>query len=98
MMNALEEALQEATKNNRVCPKPNKWNDLYNLLPRRQLKTGGWEPSLPLILAAWHDTPNLSKSLRLQEHLEWANLHQIIDKVLAFMQKLDEHDWHHYFD
>ena len=54
----------------RVCPLPKHWNALYELLPdRRQRMDGGWEPALPLILAAWWDTPPLAKMLRLREHI-----------------------------
>jgi hypothetical protein len=52
-----EEVLAEAQRNNRVCPQPQKWSELYELLPNKRRKGNGWEPSLPLILAAWWDAP-----------------------------------------
>ena len=38
------------------------------MLPDRRREGSGWEPPLPLILAAWHTTSALSKMLRLEEH------------------------------
>lgn len=51
-MTTLQEALTEAQKNNRVCPQPQEWQQLYDLLPNKKRIGAGWEPSLPLILAA----------------------------------------------
>ena len=39
-------------ENSRVCPMPQRWNALWELLPNRKRVGGGWEPPLPLILAA----------------------------------------------
>ena len=95
-MATLEEAISEATKNNRVCPMPMRWNSLYGLLPDRQRRGAGWEPPVPLILAAWHETPALFKALRLKEHLGWAASHGAIDQVYSYIQTLHESDWYHY--
>src|SRR5438552_1523711 len=92
----LDNAFAEARKNGRVCPNPIFWNELYELLPDRKRVGQGWEPPLPLILAAWWDAPALSKYLRLREHLEWAAQHGCLASVIAFMRALPESDWHHY--
>jgi hypothetical protein len=91
----LEDVFAEADKNGRVCPLPMKWNELYELLPVKKRIGNGWEPSLPLILAAWQDTPIISKKLRLKEHLEWAANHGCLDIVYNFLLKLREEDWFH---
>jgi hypothetical protein len=95
-MVGLEDAIAEAAKNNRVCPMPMRWNHLYELLPNRRRKGAGWEPALPLILAAWHEAPALSKAFRLKEHLEWAASHGAIGEVYAYMVSLPESDWYHH--
>ena len=95
-MTTLEKALAEATKNKRVCPQPSKWNELYDLLPNKHRKGNGWEPALPLILAAWNDSPAMFKALRFGDHLEWAAKHNAIDQVYAFMVSLKEIEWYHY--
>jgi hypothetical protein len=94
-MATLEDVLAEAKKNKRVCPQPQKWQELYEMLPGRKRKNGGWEPSLPLILAAWWDTPALAKMLRLGEHIEWASSHGCLEKVHSFLCALPEELWHH---
>lgn len=97
-MTTLEDAIEEAKKNNRVCPMPMRWNHLYKLLPNRRRSGAGWEPALPLILSAWHEAPALFKALRLKEHLEWAASNGAIDEVFAYMASLQENDWYHYGD
>ena len=94
-MATLEEVLAEGQKSQRVCPQPQKWNELYQLLPDKRRKGNGWEPALPLILAAWWDTPALLKMLRFREHVEWASRHGALDAVHDFLTTLDETDWHH---
>lgn len=90
-----EEAITEATKNKRVCPQPQKWNELYNLLPNKRSKGNRWEPPPPLILAAWWDTPAMLKMLRLREHIEWASGQGVLDTVYEFLINLKEEEWHH---
>ena len=94
-MITLDQVMAEANRNERVCPQPMKWNELYQLLPDRNRKGSGWEPPLPLILAAWWDTPILSKRLRLREHIEWAEAHDALNQVYEFMASLTEEEWYH---
>lgn len=92
-------ALAEVTRNNRVCPVPMKWHELYKMLPERIRKGegDGWEPSSPLILGGWWYSSDADKALRLREHLEWAEKHNCLDKIYVFLCELKEEDWHHYF-
>ncbi len=94
-MVSLEEVLAEIQKNNRVCPQPKSWQQLYDMLPHKRHTGGGWEPSLPLILAAWWDTPSLSKKLRFHEHIKWAADHGCLKEVYVFLQNIPEDQWHH---
>lgn len=94
-MASLAEVLDEAQKNRRVCPKPQKWQALYDLLPDKRRTGAGWEPPVPLILAAWSGTPALSKMLRLREHLEWAEKHGALERVYDYLCRLPESDWQH---
>lgn len=98
VMTTIEQAIAEAQRNNRVCPQPNEWLKLYEMLPRKRREDGGWEPSLPLILAAWWDTPALSKMVRLREHIEWASTHGCLEQVYTFLRQLQESEWHHVGD
>ena len=82
------------TQKERVIPRD--WNKLYKMLANsRQLPSGGWEPALPLILAAWHETDADQKQQRFREHLEWANDQGQLFEVGQYLRSLDEHDWFH---
>jgi len=94
-MMTIDDTFAEAKKNNRVCPQPQKWNKLYEMLPNRKRKGNGWNPSLPLILAAWWDTPAMMKMLRLREHIEWASDQGCLDEVHKFLVNLTEDEWYH---
>ncbi len=79
------------TANNRVCPMPQRWADLFEKLKGRERG----KPALPLILAAWHDTPALQKVVRFREHIEWAREHRQLDEIGVFVRGLREDDWFH---
>lgn len=74
---------------------PQKWNDLYNMLPNRRQVGAGWEPPQPLILGAWHYTSDFEKMQRLEQHIEWANKHGKLPEVSSYLRSLTESDWHH---
>ena len=86
----LADLLSYVQANRRVCPQPQRWKGLWQMLPNRHRVGGGWEPPLPLILAAWWDTPPLLKMIRLHEHLEYAKRHGVFDQVDAFLRALPE--------
>jgi hypothetical protein len=70
----LEETVTEAAESltaycregKRICPMPHHWTMLWEMLPARRLVGGVWEPSLPLILVAWDETPAMFKYCGLQ--------------------------------
>lgn len=92
------ELIAYCRRNDRVCPMPMKWNDLYQLLPETHRVGNGWVPALPLILGAWHYASDSEKMLRLDEHINWAADHDALDKVSNFLLNLEESDWHHLGD
>lgn len=76
---------------------PLKWYGLFRMLKnRRQKPSGGWEPSLPLILAAWYDTMPVEKQLRFKEHIQWASDNSQIEEVGKYLRELSEDDWTHF--
>tara|TARA_Y100001934_G_scaffold260783_1_gene333416 strand:- start:2044 stop:2340 length:297 start_codon:yes stop_codon:yes gene_type:complete len=98
-MAATDELLARILVNGRVCPKPQKWNELWELLPNRERRAeGGWNPPLPLILAAWWDASNYEKASRLKAHIDWASKHDCMEQVEEFLINLTEEDWHHSAD
>lgn len=94
-MSSLEELLAEIQKNNRVCPQPQRWQQLFDMLPNKHRTGAGLEPSPPLVLAAWWDAPAMSKMLRLREHIDWAASHGCLEEVSLFLRELPEDQWHH---
>jgi hypothetical protein len=55
MSDTVENLVAYCRVNDRVCPLPPLWNDLWEMLPNRARVGAGWQPPPPLILAAWHD-------------------------------------------
>jgi hypothetical protein len=81
--------------NTRVIPRD--WQKFYEMLAdKRQQPSGGWEPALPLILAAWHDTMPIEKQLRFKEHVQWAEDHKQLDQVGTYLRALREDEWFHF--
>lgn len=95
MSDTVESLVAYCRENNRVCPLPNLWKRLWEMLPNRVQVEAGWQPPLPLILAAWHDTPAMPKMLRLAKHIEWAAEHGALESVGKFLRELREEDWLH---
>ena len=92
------EVMVEARRNNRVCPQPARWQQLYDMLPGKKHSGAGWEPPPPLVDAAWLGTPSIPKRMCLREHIEWAASHGGLEQVYAFMKSLPENEWYHMGD
>jgi hypothetical protein len=60
------------------------------MLPEKRRAVDAWEPAFPLILAEWHDAPAMLKMVRLAEHIEWAEKHNALPEVAAFLRGLQE--------
>ena len=84
------------TSNNRVCPMPMKWNDLYQMLHDTKQIGAGYEPSIPLILGAWGNTSDNEKQERLKIHIKWAKDHDQLDEIGNYLRALKEEDWAHF--
>jgi hypothetical protein len=83
------------TANKRAIPRD--WNKLYKMLANKHQKpSGGWEPSLPLILAAWDVTMPIEKQLRFKEHIEWARDQGQLEQIGDYLRSLDEGDWYQF--
>ena len=96
-METFETLWDYCASNNRATPQPQKWNELFQMLKNtRRNSSGGWIPALPLILAAWHDSPALFKQLRLKEHIQWAADNEQIEEVGKYLRSLNETDWFHF--
>ncbi len=94
----LGELIQYSKINERICPQPQQWNELWNILVDKKQKGSGWEPSLPLILADWWDSSVQSKQERFTQHLKWAADHDQIEEISIYLFNLQEVDWFHLND
>jgi len=92
------ELLRYVRDNRRVCPVPLRWKELWEMLPNRECVGGGRNSALPIILAAWGDTPALIKMLRLEEHIRYAETNNVLSEVDKFLRGLAEEEWAHLGD
>ena len=81
------------TSDDRVCPRGDKWQQLWEILPEDASKTGRARmPPMPLILAAasWEDW---EKRLRVKDHIAWADAHGVIENSDEFLRSLSADEW-----
>jgi hypothetical protein len=90
-----ESLIQYCREKGRVCPQPKLWQKLWEMLPNKKQVGASWQPAVPLILAAWDETPALPKMVRLAEHIEWVDKHNVLPAIAAFLRGLREEDWYH---
>lgn len=90
----LQDLLQYVRDEGRICPQPGKWHELWEMLPDRHRVGSGWNPPLPLILAAWDHTTDLEKMLRLKQHIESAAEKGVFDLIDRFIRNLSPEEWH----
>ena len=86
--------LAYSREDGRICPEPSRWHEMWEMLPNKHEVGGGWNPPLPLILAAWDTTPALMKMLRLAEHIEYAADNGALDAIDAFLRSLPASEWY----
>ena len=90
---ALDELLAFVRANGRVCPQPNKWSELWQMLPQRQRVGSGWQPPSPLILAAWWEASDEQKRDRLANHIQYAAEHSFLMEIDQFLRQLSDGEW-----
>jgi hypothetical protein len=91
----LEAAILLARRNNRVCPRPERWTEFRKLLPARKTASGVSQPPPALTGAQWETMPSLTKRMLFRDHIEWAEHTGVLAAALAFMQGMAEKDWLH---
>jgi hypothetical protein len=97
-MSELDQLLAYCREKERVCPVPRRWHELWEMLPEKTQLGIGWQPPLPLILAAWWEASDAAKQERLEEHLRWAADHGALGNANHLLRSLPESDWHHVGD
>jgi hypothetical protein len=76
--------------NNRVCPKPMIWNELYKLMCKDLTEKN---ISKPLILAGWNFSSDIEKRNRFIEHLRLVDFNSE-NKIKTFVLNIREEDWY----
>jgi hypothetical protein len=84
-----------ARRNNRACPRVERWADLSALLHAPVAGSKFPPPPPPFGGEAWEAASPFEKRLRLLEQLEWADRAGVLAPVADFMQKLPEDAWLH---
>ncbi len=64
------------------------------MLPDKKRVGSGWQPPLPLILAAWDNTSGIEKMLRFRQHIEYAAEKGILHVIDQYLRNLTSNDWH----
>jgi hypothetical protein len=81
-----------ARRNNRVCPRPAQWSELYQLLDGERYSDLQAPPVQPWL---WGQLSGLQKRLRFRDHVEWAERHGRLGQVAHFIGGLPEAGWVH---
>ena len=89
----VQSLLEYCNKNGRVCPQPQKWDELWKMLPDKKQKGSKWYPPLPLILGAWWHTNTKEKRERFKLHLSYAEEKGILDIIDVFLRELADEHW-----
>lgn len=77
----------------RVCPRGDKWQELWKMLPEDSTKVGRERmPPPPLILAAASCEP-WEKRMRVKGHIAWADAQGVIGQINSFLRGLSSEEW-----
>jgi hypothetical protein len=79
-------------KDNRVCPQPSRWLEMYRILQEQAAR--GALPSQPVVGSAWASTPPLAKRMAFHEQLEWAERNHCLTPVHEYLKTLRDVDWY----
>src|SRR6267143_5936525 len=93
---SVEAVVEFARADNRVCPQPQRWNELWEMLPERKRVGAGRSPSAPLILAACWETSDAQKQERFLSHIRYAAEHGALQQVHSFLNSLPHDQWHYH--
>jgi hypothetical protein len=91
----VEKLLEFVRANDRVCPLPDHWDQVWRLIKGNGFDRPAGGPGPPLILAGWWASDDGDKRARLAEHIRWAADHGALDVVEAHLRGLPEKQWHH---
>lgn len=95
-----ESLWEYCTSNNRLCPKYETWQKIFDLLKdTKKLSghSGDREPADPYIIYQnWENVMPIELQFQFQRYIEWAEDHNQLDEVGKYLRSLKEEDWAHY--
>jgi hypothetical protein len=92
MADRLNELIKYCSKDEKVCPSPICWHEMYQALDKATV--AGDSPPPPLILSAWWATDDSQKADCLEQQLAWASTHGVFDIASDFLLNLPDEKWH----
>ena len=89
MQHTFNELISYVQSNDRVCPVPMVWQELYEILSNTKKK-----PPPPLILGAWWHSTDNEKAQRLIAHIKHADENGAFKEIASFILSIPDSDWH----
>jgi hypothetical protein len=90
----LKSLLTYVSQDNRVCPEPMYWEQLWRKLPgREKYEMENGNILRPLILAAWWEANDMEKAERLQLQIQYASENGVLNAVDRYLRKLRPENW-----
>jgi hypothetical protein len=89
-MKDVEELIEFSRAERRVCPRPEKWAELFKIISP-SLSDSKVPP--PLILASWWHTLEVEKRERLALHIRYAEETGKLAQVATFLTSLSDDEW-----
>jgi hypothetical protein len=87
-----DELMGLVRRNNRVCPRPAAWRELYHALEGDRYMD---LEAPPVEAWIWGKLSDLQKRLRFRVHIEWAERHGKLPQFKRFLDELPEREWLH---
>ena len=88
------------TSHNRLCPKNNIWQEVFELLKNTQELSGHGgvrEPADPYIIYNnWGNIMPIELQFQFNRYLEWAQDNDQLNEVGKYLRSLPESDWVHF--
>lgn len=94
----LGRVLALAQSKGRICPKANRWLELWKLLASRTRSGALLDPPeqlKPLILGGWHFSSDWQKQDCFLSQIRWAAEHGSLDDVSSLLYSLSDDEWHY---
>lgn len=86
----INELKQFCVNENRTCPTPPMWVKFEENLANKT----GEQPPHSFILSYWFETSDEDKARRVEEQIDCAEKHGLLDFAIEYFTSLQPKDWH----